>query len=286
MAGFYNYNGGQYIADRKIKILGIGNSYTLNSLRWLWKILTELGYTDVIIGHAYWGSSTLEQQYNSLSSSSADHTKYTYYKYTNSQDATTTASYALSDAIEDETWDVVVFQQQSASAGQYQTFVSQSFDINSFVTYVKSHINNPNLRIGLALTWSHSEGSTAELVIQYYNGDTHAMWEAIKTTIPQVADHMTQCDFVVNSGYAVDYARQNTYLNALGDQALHTDKVHLYPCIGKYMVGLVYAMTICNVQIEELTWYPTTEDSNTPTTSAYLAYLARQCAKKAVDTVA
>lgn len=281
MSGIYDVNGNLISESepKKIKVLGIGNSYTRDSLRWLWKILIELGYTEVTVGHGYWGASTLAQQYASRAS-----TSFEYWKYTTSQNATKTSSKTLSYILADEPWDVVIFQQQSDEAGQYSSFVSSDFDINDFVTHVKTSISNSKLRIGIALTWSHSTGYTGDKFIQYYGGDPAVQLAAIKSVIPQVANHMSQCNCVVNVGIAIEQGRLNTYLNALGSQMLRSDKNHLQYGIPSYMAGLVYALTICNVDITELTWYPTaTDEGESCTTSQYLAYLAKQCARYAKE---
>ena len=267
--------------SQNIKILGIGNSYTRDSMRWVWKILKELGFDSVTIGYGYLGAATLSEQYSNRESANLE-----YWKYTTTQNASKTANTSLHTIVNDEPWDVVVFQQQSDDAGQYSSFVSGSFDINDFVTWVKSILSN-DVRIGIALTWSHAQGYNGAKFISYYNGSVEAQWTAIKSVIPQVADHMSQCDFVVNVGYAIEYGRSNTYLEALGDEMLRSDKNHLQYGIPSFMAGLVYVMTICNVQIEELTWYPTaTDEGETCVTSEYLAYLAKQCAKAAVQTIA
>ena len=39
------------MAGTSIKILGIGNTYTRNCMRWLWKILKEAGYNTVTVGY-------------------------------------------------------------------------------------------------------------------------------------------------------------------------------------------------------------------------------------------
>lgn len=277
----YDVNG-NLISDatpKNIKILGIGNSYTRDSLRWVWKILKELGYDNVIVGHGYWGASTLAQQYSSRSSGSFE-----YWKYTTSQNATKTGSKSLDFILADEAWDVVVFQQQSDEAGQYNSFVSDSFDINDFVSYVKLNISNSSLRIGIALTWSHATGYSGDKFAQYYNSDPAVQLAAIKSVIPQVADHMSQCDFIVNTGIMIERGRQNYSLNALGVEMLRTDKNHLQYGIPSYMAGLTYVMTICDEDIRELTWYPTsTDEGQTCTTSKYLAYLGKQCVYVAVQ---
>lgn len=265
-----------------IKILGIGNSYTRDSMRWLWKIIKECGYANVTVGHGYIGGITLEEQYSNLVNESA---VYQYWKYTNLKDPTYTDNVKLSDIIADEAWDVVVFQQQSDEAGQYNSYISDSFDINNFVAYVKEHIDNDKLRIGLASTWSHAHGYTGEKFIQYYGGNPDTQLEAINTVAPMVANHMTQCDFMVNSGEAVRLGRSNQFLNAIGNEMLRTDKNHLQYGTPSFMVGVVYAMSILGIKSTDFSWYPTHDDDSnieTATATAYNAYLAKKCAELAV----
>jgi len=252
-------------------------------MRWLWKILKECGYENVVVGHGYWGSSTLAEQFASLDATDPNHSIFQYWKYTDSQDATKTNSVTLDSILSDESWDVVIFQQQSDEAGQYDSFVSSEFDINDFLSYVKTAIGNNNIKIGLALTWSHATGYTGDKFAEYYNSDPATQLSAIKAVIPRVSDHMSQCDYIVNAGIAVEYGRNNTYLNALGNEMLRSDKNHLYYGIPSFMCGVVYALAVTDININELTWYPTATDEGVQNirTSAFLAYLAKQCAKNA-----
>ena len=55
-----------------LRILGVGNSWTRDSMRWLCAIASSAG-RPVIVGHAYLGGSTLEQQYRGI-----DDTTFTY----------------------------------------------------------------------------------------------------------------------------------------------------------------------------------------------------------------
>lgn len=272
--------------SKSIKILGIGNSYTRDSFRWLCKILLDAGY-NAVVAHAYWGASTLAEQYASLDPDDANHSVFQIRKYDNAKNFSSLDNMPLETLLTDEKWDVVIFQQQSDEAGQYSSFVSSDFDINDFISYVKTAIGNDDLKIGIALTWSHAHGYTGEKFVQYYGGDPTVQYDAIKQTIPQVANHMSQCDFIVNVGDAVEYGRDNAYLSTLGTELLRTDKNHLYYGIPSYMAGMVYAMTICGINGTESTWYPTAEDEGVSgvVTSANYARIARQCAKKATMEV-
>lgn len=270
---------------KSVRILGVGNSYTRDSIRWLCKILKESGYEDVVVGHGYLGASTLAEQYASLDSADSNHSAFEYWKYNNTKNATKTSGKTLDEIFEDEPWDIVVFQQQSDESGQYASYVSSSFDINDFITYISGKVSNADLKFALMMPWSHADGYTSTKFAEYYNSNPKAMLDAIKTVIPQVADHMSQCDYVVNAGEAIDLGRQNGYLNALGDQMLRADKNHLYYGIPSYMVGLVYALTLCDVNLNNVMWYPTATDEEQTgiTASGYLAYLAKQCAETAVN---
>ena len=55
-----------------VRILGVGNSWTRDCMRWLSAIASSAG-RPVIVGHAYLGGSTLEQQYHGI-----DDATYTY----------------------------------------------------------------------------------------------------------------------------------------------------------------------------------------------------------------
>ena len=64
--------GGAYLqaAEPKAKcdtlyILGVGNSWTRDSMRWL-SAIAESADRPVVVGHAYLGGSTLEQQYKGV----------------------------------------------------------------------------------------------------------------------------------------------------------------------------------------------------------------------------
>lgn len=273
---------GKYL-NKTIKILGIGNSYTRDCLRWLWKILKEAGFNDVIVGHGYWGGSTLKDQYDSLDPDSADHTAFEYWKYTTSQDATKTASQSLDAIIADELWDVVIFQQQSDNAGQYDSFVSGSFDINDFISYLQTNIS-ADVKIGINQTWSHAAGYSGADFISWYGGDPAVQEAAIESVIPQVAHHMTRCDYVIKTGIAVKYGRQNTYLNDIGDEMLRSDKNHLDYGIPSFMAGLVYAAGIANVDPFKIHWRPDSTDEGhaVDDDTEYTAYLAKQCVTKSV----
>lgn len=116
-----------------LKILGVGNSWTRDSMRWLSAIATSAGHP-VIVGHAYLGGSTLENQYHGIDDTTYTykhrnidqvvHNTYQYWKYTCSETPVKTPSegyknglagigVTLESVVTDEQWDLVVFSHTS-----------------------------------------------------------------------------------------------------------------------------------------------------------------------------
>ena len=276
--------------EKSIRILGIGSSYTRDSIHWLWRILKEAGYNNVIVGGAILLDSTLRQIYNAR-----DDSRFTYRKWETSHIYTDNSNCTLGTILSDEPWDVVVFQQQSDYAGQLWGYFTDAtnpykpdhvFNFNDFVSYVKNTIANPSLRIGLNATWSHAHGYEGNNFRVWYVGVPDIQHNAVQRTIPKVADAAIQCNFIVNTGAAVKLARQNPILSQIGIELTRNDKNHIARGIPSYMAGMVYANVICGVGVEDLEWFPTSSDLNpndsddiidTPT-SYYLAREARRCA--------
>ena len=84
-----------------LRILGVGNSWTRDSMRWLSAIAKSAG-KPVIVGHAYLGGSTLEQQYHGIDDTTYTykhrninqvvHNTYQYWKYTGAENPVKTPS--------------------------------------------------------------------------------------------------------------------------------------------------------------------------------------------------
>lgn len=254
-----------------IKILGIGNSHTRDAVRYVRQILDAAGY-DAKVGHYYWGGSTLKEQYDALTGArafpenTAEHPHTYYYRTYDSTGSHTYYSGTLVTALADETWDVVVFQQKTVNNAQYSSFFSSDFSINDFITEVGDRIKNENLRIGIMMPHTRAydyAGDTIDGVLY----TPEMLHDAIQTVVPQVALNMTQCDFIVNSGLAVKYARENENLDALGHDMMRInidkdtglceyDKVHLEFGIPTYVASMTYAMAVCGDVVGDVIWYP------------------------------
>ena len=257
--------------QKPIKVLCIGNSHTNNGIEYLAQILSDNGY-DPIVANYYWGSATLAQQYTALNTNSGWDGSYSRIYSNTGRHQNRSAT--LNDLVLAYEWDWVIFQQATQDSGDYTSYVSASFDINSFITLLKQKINNENIKFGIVAPFARASDAPAIGGIP-----NNVLGNNIQTVTKQVAEHMSQCDCIVNTGLAVKYARNNEYLNAIGDE-MTIDNHHLDVGIPRYMSSMVYAMNIIGTTAGDKSIFMSEDLSK-----RILGYLATQCAKWATDGV-
>ena len=104
--------GGEPEADEKVldseppkslKILAIGNSFSTDSMQYLYQIAKNAGVEEIVLGNLYYGGCSLDEHY---AYGTNDITSYTYYKNTTGTWGST-KNYKMSDAVKDEDWDYI-----------------------------------------------------------------------------------------------------------------------------------------------------------------------------------
>lgn len=264
-----------YAPKATIKILGIGNSHTRDALYYLYEILAHAGY-NATVGHYYWGNSSLKEQYDALMDGAGESWPTDGKDYYRKYDKDGTLSnhrhaddhvHKLDYALTDDDWDVVVFQNATTECAHYTGFYAPDFNIDTFVDEVKQRVGNPNLRVGLMAPHTRASdyaGDTIDGVL--YTPDK--LDGAIQSTIKDVAADMKHCDFIVNSGLAIRYARADENLDALGHDMTRIDltnteppvnsfdKVHLEYGVPMFIAAMSYAMAVCGDEVGCISWTP------------------------------
>lgn len=215
-------------ADNKLRILMVGNSFAQDACQWLFDICAESGI-EAVVGTTVKGGESLGGYWNNVQNNNA---AYTYYKWSPTQGQTTATSVTLDTALADEKWDVITFQQASGNAGNYSTF--QPY-LNNLIAHARSKVTSESLRIGLHMPWAYASGSN-HADFPNYNSNQAQMYEAI-TDAYQRALIDTDIDLLIPSGTAVQNARTNANLMAVGDE-LTRDSYHMDYGTGRYLVGM------------------------------------------------
>lgn len=257
---------------RTIKILCIGNSFSQDTVYYLYDIANSAGI-NIIIGNLYSSGCSLERHYTyALNNEKA----YSYYKWT-SPDMITEEDQTMSEAVLDEEWDYITFQQASEYSGIYSTY--QPY-LNYLIAYVKGMALNPDVKLALNMTWAYSHNSTNN-GFSRYSRDQKIMYDSIINAYKQAA-YDTGIDILIPCGTAIQNARTNKNLKAVGNE-LTSDGYHLDLGMGRYIAGLTLFETIIKEEninrdlYEDVKFIP-----NTINSTEDLAYLAKKAVKNAV----
>ena len=257
---------------RTIKILSIGNSFSQDALYYLHDIANSAGI-NIIAGNLYIGGCSLEKHSNNALSNAKN---YVYYKWTYTG-VTEKNNISMEEAIHDENWDYITFQQSSGDSGIYTTY--QPY-LNNLIKYVKSTSLNPNVKLALNMTWAYSSKSTNDNFDQY-NHDQSFMYNAISKAYRQ-ASYSTGIDVLIPCGTSIQNARTNKYLRAVGNE-LTTDGYHLNEGVGRYIAGLTLFETIIKEEninkdlYKDINFIPNTID-----TTENLIYSAKKAVENAI----
>lgn len=276
-----------------LRILGVGNSWTRDSMRWLSAIATSAG-RPVIVGHGYLGGSSLEHQYRGIDDTTYTyrhrhidqvvHNTYQYWKYNGTEKPVKTpdAGYkngfagigvTLESVVKDEPWDIIVFQPHIVVKANMPEY--KGFDINSLVKRVKEMMDPEiaaKVRCGLMVPFSYPEGNTdnRQTEVDAYNNGVWPTdqkgWDAlydhmhheIQKDAVTLAEHMGKdCSFMVNVGEAIYQGRADSRLSVFGYKLQRSQQnTHLAEGMPMYMASLCYAYVLLGIKPSDISFYP------------------------------
>jgi len=238
----------RFLSDSKIgktlKILSIGNSYSMDSLHYFYPIAESYGYDGIVLGILHINSCSLSMHAENIETRSF---AYTYYKNT-ADKWITTAEVPILRGITDEVWDYVVIGHSPMGAGEPETF---SPYLKNIVNYVKENALNPKVKIGYNMTWAHQSDSTSPHFKTYYMSNQKDMYECIASATKSSATRAEGIDFIIPCGTAI----QNARTGYVGD-TLTRDGNHLSDYLGRYIAALTWYSVITGTSIEDVAYTP------------------------------
>jgi len=246
----------QLLAAAPIRVLGIGNSFTMDAMgRELQPIFTSEAQ-EVILGYPFRGGTWLSQ--HDAWSNRTDTMPYNYYEYRNGIQSTTgTSTYNLTMAVEHEPWDYVLIQSDHDSAGIYKSYEPY---LTHLVDFVRKHCSNKNVKIGFYMTWPYDSISTYS-AFRYYKYNNQLMYDSIIAAAKKVMATHPEF-FIIPVGTAIQNAR-TSYMG----HKMNRDGYHLNYTYGNYTAALCWYRAIMGKDPKEITYYP----------GAISEYCARMC---------
>ena len=231
----------------EIKILAIGNSFSVDAMEYLYQMLKSAGVKKITLGNLYYGGCALDQHYSFARSDSAS---YTYYKNTTggwTEKPNTKMSYGLAD----EKWDYITMQQSSKTLG-----ISSSY--GKILTNLVNHVETacPDATFLWHQTWAYQQDSTHSS-FPNYDRDQMKMYNMIVECVKTCIEPEDRFEYLIPCGTAV----QNMRTCFLGD-TLTRDGYHMDKKIGRYLTALTWACVFTGVEPTAITFNPASRDIN------------------------
>ena len=162
---------------KPLKILGIGNSWTLNATTYLGEILNGLGI-NVEIGVSYAGGATLQSYWNNIKNNIP---AYEFHRFVNGAWSRPEDKLIYKDIVSADNWDIITHQQQSGNGGVYSSF--QPY-LNDIIEYEKKYMSLYPIFF-MHATWAYPNGYVNEQFEEYYQSNTETMYNAILSAYNQ-----------------------------------------------------------------------------------------------------
>lgn len=204
----------QSTAPKSLKVLAIGNSFSVDAMTHLYKVMEAEGVEEIVLGNLFVGGCTLKQH---AGFAEADEAAYIYYKCVDGT-WTETPMTTLLTGLQDEDWDVITMQQGSYDSGLVDTY--QPY-LDNLITYVQQNKTNQEAKLMWHMTWAYQGNSTHEGFANYGNNQ-QAMYFGIVNALQKVIDPNESIQGTIPVGTVI----QNLRGSVIGDQ-LTRDGYHL-----------------------------------------------------------
>ena len=230
-------------AKGPIKILAIGNSFSRDAVEQYLYELAEAAGDSLVIGNAYIGGCSLERHNKNLDENAP---AYVYRKIIGGK-YTEEPSKTLEECIMDEPWDFISIQQVSQHSGMYETYFPYSTNL---IEYINSKTKNPDVKIVLHRTWAYSKDSSHDGFTNY-DRNQDKMYKAIVETTNKVVANVSEVDFIIPAGTAI----QNGRTSPLGDSFCR-DGYHLELTYGRYTAACTWYEAIVGKSVVGNSYHP------------------------------
>lgn len=222
-----------------LKVLTIGNSFSDDTMEYVYKIAKEAGIEYVELGNLRASNCSLSTHVsNAQNNSKAYMFRYWADGATTWQDTGTWTSgaYTMYDAIKKTDWDYIVFQQVSTESANASTYDS----LSQLMSYVDTHKTNPDVKYAWQITWSARED---------YANQLPAFNEIIDAVNAKITSN-NKISVIIPAGTAIENAK-TSYLTP---KNIQRDAKHLSYGIGRYIAGLTLVKALTGLSIDNSTY--------------------------------
>ncbi len=217
--------------DGITKILVIGNSFSDDGVEYYFHDLAKQNGKSLVIGNLFRGGAALDFH---LKNAETDNKIYSYRKTTIDNIKTNTNRTSILQALQDENWDYICFQQASVTSGD---MASVQESLPSLFKYVKENYLYPTVKYIYHQTWAYGQNAvTANF--ERYDRNQQLMYNKIVDVSKEIKN-IIPLYRMIPSGTAI----QNGRTSYLGDNFTR-EAYHLDLLIGRFTAACTWYETI------------------------------------------
>ena len=222
----------EYEPKSELKILGIGNSFTDDAMKYLPDLLSSAGINHVTLGKMAIAGASLSRHLQAYAQNTAD------YKYVKSVAGANVWSQSVMktfiEGVSDENWDIIIIQQVSGDAGIYSTYQPH---LNDLINLIRNNSANTDVTLGWQMAWAYATNSTHSSFPKY-NSDQMQMYQSIVDAVKTMLEMTTGIDVIVPSATAIQNLRGTSVNNPPLD--LTRDGFHADYGAGRYTLACTW----------------------------------------------
>jgi len=219
-----------------MKLLSIGNSFSTDAHFFLHRLAVLHG-VDLYTANLFIGGCSLETHWHNVNENNAD---YDYEINGNVAER----KISIEEALAEDKWDVITFQQASAYSGIFETYEPY---LTSLVDCVRT--KQPQAKLFFHQTWSYENGSEHPGFVNY-GCDSRKMFESIVTASEKAAKLIDAT--LIPAGTVIQHLRENVseFDYANGGLSLCRDTFHLSNDYGRYAAAATWLRILSEKQLE------------------------------------
>lgn len=232
-----------------LKILFIGNSFSVDTAQHIPPIALSLGAKEVHIGVLYIGGCSTRLHYSHIINNDK---AYDYYESFGKDDNwSLTNGVSSVDAVKSDEWDFIALQHGTIDGSRNTDW--QYYDKLAPLAESVRAIANKNAKIVFNMHWVGEPWHTHPEIASF-NGDTARMYEIITDFAQNRISKIEKIDLITPVGTAIQNARTSKI------ETLNRDGYHLSLGTGRYIASLAFIAFSTGADITNIEWAP--EDVN------------------------
>ncbi len=233
----------QNVVPKTLKILFIGNSFSIDTAQHLPDVALSLGVERVHVGVLYIGGCSIRRHYHNIVN---DVNGYEYYQNSGTE-WTVNQNVSSKDAIQSDEWDYIAIEHGTID-GSRNTDI-QYYDVFEPLVAEIRAIASEKAKMVFNMHWVGESWHTHPEIVSF-NGDTQKMYEIITDIVSNHLVYTKGLDLVTPVGTAIQNARTSRI------ETLNRDGYHLSLGTGRYIAALAFFKSITGVSVDNINWNP------------------------------